>query len=181
MKITILRAMIALFVVAMGISSCRYNSANDSEPFYQAVYRPIYVSAEEARKVKIMPAQNLKSPGKIYYKDRLLYIGESDKGVHIIDNSDPKNPHNLHFLSIPGCRDVAIKGNILYAANMGDLIAIDISAPENAKVLSRTENVFPVFNYPDFTGVRFECPDASKGIVVGWERITDEKNAECYR
>jgi hypothetical protein len=70
---------------------------------------------------------------------------------------------------------------VLYAANMGDLVAIDISTPENAKVLSRIENAFPIYNYPELTGVRFECPDASKGFIVGWEKITEEKNAECYR
>jgi len=89
---------------------------------------------------------DLKNPGKIYLKDEYLFINEINKGLHIIDNSDPGSPQNIAFITIPGNVDIAIKGEILYADNAVDLIAIDITNINDIKVVKRIENVFP-FNY----------------------------------
>jgi hypothetical protein len=176
-----IRAFLLLLFAVFGLTACYNGQSGDINPPYNAAYRPIYMTVEEARDIKLMPARELKSTGKIYYKDNLLYIGESDLGVHIIDNRDPKTPKNLAFLKIPGCRDVAIKGNMLYAGNLTDLVTIDITDYNNVKVVNRLEKVFPAQNFPLATGIRFECPDASKGVVVGWERIEDVSKAKCYR
>ena len=181
-RFSIFKTAFALFAV-LGLSSCWQGiNGDDGEPRqFSATYRPVYMKAEEAKSIKMLPAKSLISPGKIYYKDNLIYVGESTTGVHVIDNRDPKNPKNLAFLNIPGCTDISIKGNMLYAANIADLVTIDISDFNNIKVVGRVENVFPSQNVPPFMNVRFECPDASKGIIVGWERITNSENAKCFR
>lgn len=75
---------------------------------------------------------------------------------------------------------MAVKGNTLYADNVTDLVAIDISSPEAVKVVKRIINVFPTQKYPALTNVIFECVDDKRGIVVGWEKglIT---NPKCRR
>lgn len=67
----------------------------------------------------------------------------------------------------------------MYADQATDLLAIDISNPENVQIASRVKNVFPFGSqYPQQLGVYFECPDPDKGLVIGWEYATlDSPNA----
>ena len=49
---------------------------------------PTYLSLEELRaSVKVCPPQSLQKPGKIYFKDNLIFINEELKGIHIVDNN----------------------------------------------------------------------------------------------
>jgi hypothetical protein len=143
-------------------------------------YRPIYLSYEELRQVTTQAPRSLKSPGKIYVRGTYLFINEPGEGIHIIDNHDPTSPKPLAFVNIRGNVDMAVKGNVLYADNATDLVALDITNPQQVQVLNRVENVFPYASYPPQTGVRFECVDQSRGVVVGWEKTTLE-NPRCRR
>ena len=144
--------------------------------------RPIYVPENEAKAIVAAPAQPILKLGKIYYKDHTIYVNESNLGVHVIDNADPSNPVKTGFLRIPGCHDIAIKGNILYADNVGDLVAIDITDPANPKVVKRLAGLQgnANLNYPQFYEGYFECVDESKGTVVGWENAT-LLDPKCWR
>lgn len=142
-------------------------------------YRPIYTDYAVLRKIELQKARGLTSPGKIYTKGKYLYINESGDGVHIFDNSDKTNPKPLAFLSIPVNKDISIKGNILYADNGDDLVTIDISDPNNIKVLKRVEKAFPYPSYPLERG-RFECVDPGKGYVKAWEYV-ELTNPKCSR
>src|SRR5436309_14397061 len=61
------------------------------------------------------PAQPIGTIGRIYTKDQFIYLNEPDKGIHVIDNSDPTHPKQIAFFNIPGNEEMAIKGNTLYA------------------------------------------------------------------
>lgn len=144
-------------------------------------YKPIYVPASEAKTIRIMGPREVDNQGKIYIKDQYIYIGDVEKGVHIIDNSNPTNPQKIAFIQIYGNHDVAIKDNILYADNLDDLVAIDIS--DSIQVIKRIEGVYKLPNqtYPENVpyGTYFECADSEQGIVVGWEP-TQIQNPECW-
>jgi hypothetical protein len=160
-------------------SGCNYNPPDEMVKGY----KPIYISKENAYQIAVQSPRSLKNPGKIYSKDGILFVNEQGKGIHIIDNHNPSSPVSLRFLSIPGNTDMAVKGNVLYANNFDDLVTIDLSNTKDLVVLKRIDNVFPqvVTNYyPPFDNVKFECPDASKGIIVEWEETT-LKNPKCYR
>ncbi|HEX9511100.1 MAG TPA: hypothetical protein VF939_11510 [Puia sp.] len=86
--------------------------------------------------------QPIGSIGRIYVKDKFIYLSEPEKGIHIIDNSDPAHPQQTAFLNIPGNEEIAIKGNTLYADMYRELLAIDISNPHQIKVTGMTVNVF---------------------------------------
>ncbi|WP_345243153.1 hypothetical protein [Nibrella saemangeumensis] len=142
--------------------------------------RPVYAPMETVRKVEILPPQPLKQPGKIYVKDAFLFINEQNKGLHVVNNVNPEKPVKLAFIAIPGNTDMAVKGSILYANNITDLVALDISNLQQIQVTKRLENMFPYIAYPAERGVRFECADPSKGVVIRWEQA-QLTNPKCYR
>lgn len=152
------------------------------EPFSVQGLRPIYISETEAQVVRSLPPQPIVRLGKIYYKDATIYVNESNLGVHVINNTDPANPVKKKFLQIPGCRDIAIKGDYLYADNAGDLIAVDISDLDNPKITKRLPGIQAALSqqYPEFYEGYFECVEEGRGVVIGWEEaeLTDPK---CWR
>ncbi len=112
---------------------------------------PVYVQKSEMDKVESRAPRDIKEPGKIYLHGTLILINEVNEGVHILDNSDPKNPVPLSFIAIPGNHDLLVRedetGRVLYADNYTDLVAIDLSDPQEVSVMKRVEDVFVDF-YP---------------------------------
>lgn len=86
--------------------------------------------------------QDLKEPGKIYSYNQYLLIGEVKKGIHVIDNSDPRSPKPVSFIHIPGVLDFAVKDNVLYADSYMDLVALDLSDPQQVKEVGRRARMF---------------------------------------
>jgi len=157
-----------------------WNNVPDFDVEETTGYRPVYATEAEAE-VKTLPAQEVENAGKIYVIGDYLLIVEQLRGVHLFDNSDPSNPDNIGFLQIAGNGDVAVRDNLLYADQGANLLAIDISDLNNIKVASTIKDVFPFGSkYPPSEGSYFECPDPSKGLVVGWE-LTTLQNPKCYR
>lgn len=144
--------------------------------------KPIYLQGEAWDAISVQEAQPIKDLGKIFYKDNYLYVNEVNKGIHVIDNSDPANPNPVKFIKIWGNRDIAIKGNILYVDNLTDLVAIDISDLDNIVVTKRITNLYndEQFAFPENHLGFFECVDPSSGTVIGWEE-TQLLNPECRR
>jgi hypothetical protein len=129
------------------------------------IVRPIYETKEVVKaNIKSNPAKTIGTPGKIYLYDNYVFLNELDKGVHVIDNSNPTHPVMKAFIDIPGNQDIAVKGNTLYADMYGSLVTIDISDPLNARLLKELPNVFPERNY--FGGMT----TTSNMVIVGWER-----------
>ncbi len=133
--------------------------------------RPIYAEGQDWQQVISKPAQPITHLGKMYYKDNLLYVVEQNRGFHVFNNTNPTNPEAIGFVEILACNDIAIKGNILYADNLTDLVAIDISSLDSVFVVSRTEDIYPESqqNFPESYSGYFECVDETKGKVLGWE------------
>jgi hypothetical protein len=128
--------------------------------------------SELAASVYSKAPQTLKNPGKIYIFDPYLFVVEKYAGVHIINNADPAAPVNIGFISIPGCVDIAVKYNTLYADNATDLVAIDVSDPANCKVTSRTANVFPQLPLPDDVGTIVGSYDPINDVIIAWKDTT---------
>lgn len=127
-------------------------------------FEPIYTTAAEIRaSVGVVAPQEIKEAGKIYIKDNWVFVNEVGKGIHVIDNSNPKAPVTKNFLNIPGNYDLAVKGNILYADSYIDLLAIDISDKSDIKIVKRLEGIFSVYNRMG-SGI-----DPVKGIITSWK------------
>ena len=133
---------------------------------------PVYETTEALRQaVSVMPARAIEGTGKIYAHNGYLFLNQPSEGIHIIDNSDPANPRTISFVNIPGNFDLAAQGDILYADSYIDLLALDISDPQNVTVTKRVENVFPRYNSYGF------YPDDERGIVTSW---IEEEVVEVY-
>lgn len=145
-------------------------------------YVPVYMSPQTINDIAVQPAKNTVHPGKIYAYGKTLFQVEQNEGLHIIDNTDPRQAHKIAFLKVPLCTEVSVKGGYLYTNNQSDLVVFDISNLSAPKLVNRLPNAFPPVNqaYPPFTNVYFVCPDPSKGIVVDWVRTT-VKEAKCRR
>jgi len=105
-------------------------------------YEPVIVTRSVLESsVELQQPRDIEDPGRIYVKDGYIFINEKYKGIHVISNADSTNPVNKAFIRIPGCLNMAIKKNVMYADNSADLIAIDISNPENIVIKDRERDV----------------------------------------
>ncbi|MDX1476654.1 MAG: hypothetical protein R3301_03075 [Saprospiraceae bacterium] len=138
--------LLGLAICAISISGCLQDNCDRTHTFIQ--FDPVYKPLEEIRTdIQVSDPRELEDPGNINYYNGYLLVNERREGVHVIDNRDPANPVNIAFIEIPGNLDLAVKDNILYADMYLDLVAIDISDPTNASLISRREDVFSTF-YP---------------------------------
>ena len=126
-------------------------------------YEPVYTSLETFRTaVELEAPIDISVPGRIYFKNNYLYINETGKGIHVIDNKDPENPNKVGFVNIPGNFDLAAKGNFLYADSYIDMVILDISNPNEITEVARMEDVFPHHNqWGTFV-------DAELGLITEW-------------
>lgn len=136
-------------------------------------YAPIYGNVDDVATIKSSGPAPIVNEGKIYVKGTLLYQVETGKGIHVIDISAPANPQKTHFIEVAGAQEMAIKNNNLYTNNLNDLVVIDITNLSDVKLVDRVNGVFHLFDpkTPPGTGW-YECVDASKGDVIGWELKT---------
>jgi hypothetical protein len=142
----------------------------------QEGYKPIYKPAQEAFAIKMIEPQPYTTPGKINQYGNYTLQMDVDKGIHIIDCSNPKNPKKIGFIQVPGCSELAIQDDVLFVDNYSDLISIKIDAMQNAVVEQRVKNAFVIANEqaPPKSNTYFECVDASKGPVIKWVEATIE-------
>jgi len=165
------------------LGSCHVNTEQipaGSPAFKGEGYRPIYLSTTELKDIKTELPQPLRKPGKIYVKGSYLFINEQGKGIHLIDNSDPRSPKKISFIKIPANVDIVVKDNYLYADNGRDFVVLDIKDPAKTTFVKRIVNAFPTNDFPPVIQTYFECSDASKGIIAGWEKVKMDR-PKCYR
>ena len=144
--------------------------------------RFIYPTVIYASSFKVAEGQQIIHPGKIYFKDHYIFVNEYQKGIHVIDNTDPESPQIIKFIEIPGSVDLAIRDNILYADSYVDLVAIDISNLDDIREVKRIQNVFP-YMIPECENGIVEGVDQNQGVVTGYkatERTVDVENNNSY-
>jgi hypothetical protein len=120
-------------------------------------------------------AQPIVKPGKLYRYGNFILINEQYKGVHLIDNQNPKAPVNLAFIQVPGNVDFAVKNNMLYVDNAVDLVAINLQDVHNIKISKRVRNAFPALPPPDNLRGHYYLGEVPQdAVIVGWELAKDK-------
>lgn len=161
-------AIISIFL----LSSCEQDDCNYS----YISYEPIFMSYDEFRSVpvELENPRPLEKVGKIYFYNRYLFINELNKGIHIINNSNPAAPVQVGFLNIVGNVDMAISGNILYADSYTDLLVIDLTVVTNPQLIQRIDNTFnkQIFGNNGYA-------DPNYGIVVDWKQTEIVVTGNC--
>jgi len=164
-----------IIMSALILSACH----EEDEDLNVTGMRPEYISYDELLVFEQQGPQEIVHAGKIMLYENYVFLGEINKGVHIIDISDTLNPVNISFLKIPGNKDVTGQDDRLYADNGPHLLILDITDIHHITMIGRSMNVFsPSEMYPrEFAGY-FECVNDAKGWVVGWEEGSLE-NPKC--
>ncbi len=129
--------------MVLSLQSCLKDSCEANQIYLRMA--PVFLSVDDIKKdIKATEPRALKKPGRLYFYNDFILINEQREGIHVIDNTDSSNPKNIKFIEIEGNVDMAVKNGILYADNVTDLLAIDISNPTAPILSSRTENIFDV-------------------------------------
>jgi hypothetical protein len=159
-----------LFLVLSAIA-CSLASCTDKYMEELTLNAPVYLSYEELRSaVGHTSARPLVHPGKIYFKGTHILVVEYLEGVHVIDVSNPSEPQNTGFIEIPGCVDIAVKEQSLYADSFVDLVTIDISDISNPRETKRVAGILP-YTVPAVENTEYPCAEIEqdRGVVTGWE------------
>lgn len=164
-KLTIELLSFLLIVSLLGLTACMKDNCRQTHTY--TYYTAVYETKEVVKtNIKNNAAREVDNPGKIYTIGRYIFLNETDKGVHVIDNSDPSHPNRISFIDIPGNIDIAVKGNTLYADMYADLVAIDITDPINVKLTKTIEGIFPERNW----GNGFVWANNNNQVITDWIR-----------
>jgi len=145
-----------------------------SSTYTNTYYIPIYKTIPGVKaNIKSNAPKEIENPGKLFLYGNYIFLNEIDKGIHIIDNSNPQSPRNVAFIDIPGNLDVAVKGNTLYADLYTDLVTIDITDPLQAVVKKYNERIFPARYYGGYFSID------STQIIVDWIKKDTTIKEDC--
>jgi len=162
-----------LLLLGLTVTGCLEDSCEETRNFIE--FEAIFVHPDDFRiPVEFIASRELENPGKIYYYEDHIMINELYEGIHIYDNTDPRNPSYKGFLSIPGNVDVAIRDDLMYADSYVDLLTIDYSNLTRPTILCRDEEVFDNYNWLGDQGyyigtrgigrsVEMDCSEPNRG------------------
>lgn len=165
-----LRLLLFFVSISALTSSCLKDHCKQQVRMYFPIYKAREVLLSE---VKLKVPQTIVLAGKIFSYGNYLFINDVDKGIHIIDNSNPASPNKIGFLNLEGNIDLWVKKNLLYADCYDNLLVLDISDIHNIRLVETLPNIFPQRNYNGAT------LDATKGYVVGWEQKDTTLEMDC--
>jgi hypothetical protein len=151
-------------------SGCLKDKCLQTYSFYKPVYK---TTAEVRANIKSNAPRDFENTGKIYVYGKYIFLNETDRGIHIIDNSNPASPKNIAFIDIPGNIDMAVKGNTLYADAFTDLVVLDISNPLQVSLKKVIEDVFQYRYY--YSGFQ---QDTSM-VITDWVKTDETVEYDC--
>ncbi|AUP78738.1 LVIVD repeat-containing protein [Flavivirga eckloniae] len=164
-----------LLLVLIGIWSCDEKGV-DYE-LVKVATPELMAKSDFRNSVAIVDPENIEELGKIYAYKNYIFVSDSKKGVHIIDNSNPESPQAIKHIKIPGNEDISVKNDFLYADSATDLLVFDISDMNSISLVERLKDVFNIYDYNipiEAEAVDYGKIDLEDNIIVGWT-ITTEK------
>lgn len=176
-----MRATLILFMLfgALGMVSCDDEDNGKYDEYLVA--RPITMSkAEFKNSIDIVAPVPMGESGKIYVYADYIFVNDKYRGVHVLDNKDPRAPKKIAFIKIPGNVDISVKDGYLYADSITDLVVLDISDMNNIKQVNRLENVLRDNVVFPFEADIYEWQDIDYGneVVLGWETVVERREIE---
>ena len=166
------RLLILFSFIALALTSCEDKRLQS----YMANV-PVYMSYEALRSsFEVKSGVSMEKPGKISFYNSYMFINEYQKGIHVVDLSDPTQPELKAFIEVPGNVDMAIRNDQLFAESFVDLLVIDISNPEQAVLERRIEDLFEYVIPPYDYDYPLDEIDEKKGVITGYDvkKITRE-------
>jgi len=173
---TLRMATAGLFILLL--SGCLKDKCSHTYTLYKPVFKTL---AQMRAGIKSETPRPIEQPGKIYLFGNYIFLNETNRGIHVIDNSQPDNPQQVAFINIPGNVDLAVRGNTLYADAYGDLVVLDISNAREAVAKKVVNNVFP-HRFVYYTNYNPLNPDPDNTqVIVGWTKKDTTVDCDTYR
>jgi len=169
------KAVILSILAASFLTGCLKDTCKSTYTIYQPIYKTLTQVRSE---MKSSQPVALEQTGKLYLYGNYIFLNEVNKGIHIIDNSNPKAPKNISFINIPGNVDLAVKGSYLYADSYADMIVFNISNPNDVKAGKIIEKVFPDRSHYYLNNSN--NPDSIQ-VIVGYNTRDTTVDCETYR
>ncbi|WP_034043521.1 LVIVD repeat-containing protein [Wocania ichthyoenteri] len=174
-----------LFLIFISMISC---DKDDIDYEFVTVATPELMSKAVFRNsVEVVVPKNIEQAGKIYTYSNYIFVSDVNKGIHIIDNTNPKSPKPIKYIVIPGNEDISVRDNFLYADSATDLLVFDISDINAVHLVERLEGVFNIYNYQipiEAQAVDYSNFDYENHIIVGWttklerRKVVDESSID---
>ena len=103
-------------------------SCDDEGDFQEiTIATPIVQSKADLRAgVAVLDPQPIQESEKIYAYQDFIFVGDSDNGFHVIDNSVPTAPVAVNYIKVPLHTDLAIRNDVIYANSGPDLVTFAI-------------------------------------------------------
>jgi hypothetical protein len=137
---------------------------------------PVYMDYDSFRNsFSFQQGVPMTAGGNIFVHNNFIFVSEEDKGIHVVDNSDPYYPYSMGFMNIPGNTQMAVDGHYLYANSFIDLLVIDISNINDPKEVARHQDAFSYSTPVANNGYPVADIYTDRGVVVDW---TIEKTKE---
>lgn len=131
-----------LFFVNIAIVLALSGCLKDTQFVTYKVYTPVVEKMQTVlQQVKLTNPIAVKNAGKMVLLNNYIYLVENEKGIHVINKSNAKSPVITGFIAIPGCIDIAVKDDVLYADCFTDLLTIKLQG-NNATVLDVQHDIF---------------------------------------
>lgn len=166
------RAYLIPFLISLFFSGCIYLGGDSSSQQVQDVsrYKPITIKRSELKNsISLSSVKPSNKLGKIYILNKIIFLNDTNKGFHILDNNNPKKPIKKKFLSAIGATDIAVRNNTIYINQATDLVVLNYdSNTDKLRVIKRLKNVFPQKISPD--GFRYNGLKDDE-IIVDWKLI----------
>ncbi len=133
-------ALFTVALLALVFSFCHKDKGFTTYTINRGVYE---VGQDVKSAAKMQQAQPLKDLGAFVLYNRHMYINEKNKGIHVVDYSNPSAPLNKGFIPLPGNKGVAIRNNVLYADCYSDLFMLRISGDGSVQYAGSLPGAFP--------------------------------------
>lgn len=135
-KISILSA---ITILALVFSFCVKNK----EYVTYTIHRPVYAIKQEVKdNARLQEPTVLKNLGNFVLYGNAMYVVERNKGIHVIDYSNPSSPVNKGFVPVPGNTGVSIKNDVLYADCYTDLFVFQLNNGGSLELKNNISNAF---------------------------------------
>lgn len=165
-----------LFLVLFSLQSC---DKDDADYEFVTVATPELMSKAAFRDaVKIDVPTPIEQSGKIYAYKNFIFVSDVNKGVHVIDNTNPKSPQAIKYIRIPGNEDISVKDDFLYADSATDLLVFDISDINAIVLKERLEDVFDIYDFfvpTDADIINYGNFNFDDEIIVGWTKSVERR------
>lgn len=180
MKTKLILTTLLLFFI---LQSC----SEDADFVLVNVATPEYITLDNLRSsIEITNPTNIVASGKIYAYKNMILVNDLKRGIHVIDNTDPKNPIKVAFIKIIANNDMEVRGDYLYADSLMDLVVFDISNINSIKKISRLKDVFPVnIPIPFMEDLIVEYGDDGynadpNSIIIGWDISKERRKIDEF-